>query len=151
MQRMPLSSTRISVIGAFAAIYGIWGSTYLALAVALQSLPPFLLMAVRCLAGGAILYGYARLRGSTRPPASIALLASVCGILFFAGCHGVLAEAQQRVPSGLAAVLLATIPLWIALLQVRSEEHTSELQSRQYLVCRLLLDKKKHFSQSPWR
>jgi drug/metabolite transporter (DMT)-like permease len=115
---MPLSRTRIAIIGAFAAIYVIWGSTYLALAVALHSLPPFLLMAARCLTGGAILYGYARLRGSDRPPATIALLASVCGILFFAGCHGVLAEAQKRVPSGLAAVLLATIPLWIALLQV---------------------------------
>jgi len=115
---MPLSRTRIAIIGAFAAIYVIWGSTYLALAVALQSLPPFLLMAARCLAGGAILYGYARLSGSKRPPARIVVLASACGILFFAGCHGVLADAQQRVPSGLAAVLLATIPLWIALLQV---------------------------------
>lgn len=115
---MPLSRTRIAIIGAFAAIYFIWGSTYLALAVALQSMPPFLLMAARCLVGGAILYGYARLGGSKRPPAPIALLAVVCGILFFVGCHGILAEAQQRVPSGLAAVLLATIPLWIALLQV---------------------------------
>ena len=115
---MLVSSPRIEIIGAFAAIYVIWGSTYLALAVALQSMPPFLLMAARCLVGGGILYGYARLLESKSPSSRIALLASVCGVLFFAGCHGVLADAQQRVPSGLAAVLLATIPLWIALLQL---------------------------------
>jgi drug/metabolite transporter (DMT)-like permease len=115
---MPVSRSRIGIIAAFVAIYVIWGSTYLALAVALQSLPPFLLMAGRCLVGGGILYACARLMGSKSPPARIALLASVCGILFFVGCHGILADAQQRVPSGLAAVLLATIPLWIASLQL---------------------------------
>jgi len=115
---MQRSRTHLAIIAAFLAIYLIWGSTYLALALALQSLPPFLLMGVRCLVGGAILYGFALLQGSKAPSARIALLASVCGLLFFLGCHGVLAEVQLRVPSGLAAVLLATIPLWIALLQV---------------------------------
>jgi drug/metabolite transporter (DMT)-like permease len=115
---MQLSRTHVAIVAAFLAIYLIWGSTYLALALALQSLPPFLLMGVRCLLGGAILYGYASLQGSKPPSARTALFASVCGLLFFLGCHGVLAEVQLRMPSGLAAVLLATIPLWIALLQL---------------------------------
>jgi drug/metabolite transporter (DMT)-like permease len=114
---MPFSRTRVGIVAAFAAIYLIWGSTYLALALALKSLPPFLLMAMRCLVGGAILCGFATLKGCKAPPRRIALLAIGCGLLFFLGCHGVLAEAQRTVPSGLAAVLLATVPLWIALLQ----------------------------------
>jgi drug/metabolite transporter (DMT)-like permease len=114
---MAVSRTQIAIIAAFAAIYVIWGSTYLALALALQSLPPFLLMAVRCLVGGAVLYGYARLTGADPPTAKPCMAAVACGMLFFVGGHGVLAYAQQHVPTGVAAVLLATIPLWITLLQ----------------------------------
>ncbi|WBL81879.1 EamA family transporter [Bradyrhizobium xenonodulans] len=115
---MPPSSVHLAIVSAFAAIYLVWGSTYLALALALQSLPPFTLMAARCLMGGAILFGAARAAGASSPPRKTCLVAMICGVLFFVGCHGVLAYAQQRVHSGLAAVLLATIPLWIVLLQV---------------------------------
>ncbi|TCR96253.1 EamA family transporter [Rhizobium sp. BK418] len=114
---MTLSRPYIAIAAAFAAIYLIWGSTYLALALGLQTLPPFLLMSARCLVGGTILYGYARMRGAALPSTKMCSIAIMCGLLFFVGCHGVLAEAQQRVPSGVAALLLATIPLWIALLQ----------------------------------
>lgn len=115
---MTLSRVHLAIVAAFAAIYIVWGSTYLALALALQSLPPFTLMAARCLVGGVILYGAARLGGASSPPRTICIVAVICGVLFFVGCHGVLAYAQQRVHSGLAAVMLATIPLWIVLLQV---------------------------------
>ncbi|WP_247461597.1 EamA family transporter, partial [Bradyrhizobium sp. 62] len=115
---MSLSRVHVAIVLAFAAIYLVWGSTYLALALALQSLPPFTLMAARCLVGGAILYGAARLAGTSSPPARSCMIAVICGVFFFVGCHGVLAYAQQRVHWGLAAVLLATIPLWIVLLQV---------------------------------
>jgi drug/metabolite transporter (DMT)-like permease len=114
---MALSRTQCGIAAGFAAIYVIWGSTYLALALALQSLPPYLLMAARCLIGGAILYGCSAVTGPVKPSWRTCVLAAVCGVLFFVGCHGVLADAQQRVPSGLAAILLATIPLWITLLQ----------------------------------
>ncbi|MBB3571904.1 EamA family transporter [Rhizobium sp. BK491] len=114
---MMLSRTHITLGAAFAAIYIIWGSTYLALALGLQTLPPFLLMGIRCLIGGTILYAYARVRSSEAPSATMWGVAAVCGLLFFVGCHGVLAYAQQRVPSGVAALLLATIPFWIVLLQ----------------------------------
>ncbi|MBW9052450.1 EamA family transporter [Rhizobium mesosinicum] len=114
---MMLSRTQITIVAAFAAIYVIWGSTYLALALGLQTLPPFLLMGIRCLVGGTILYGFARLRGAAAPSITMWAIAAVCGLLFFVGCHGVLAYAQQRVPSGVAALLLATTPFWIVLVQ----------------------------------
>ncbi len=110
------SDSRWLVIGAFALIYLVWGSTYLSVALALGSIPPFLLMATRSVIGGTALVVGAKLSGS--PAASIAdwARAAVCGFLFFVACHGILAYAQQYVPSGIAALLLATIPFWIALI-----------------------------------
>jgi drug/metabolite transporter (DMT)-like permease len=102
------------IFAAFTAIYVLWGSTYLAVALALPSFPPFLLMGSRPLFGGAMLLLAAR-------PNLAAwslwqwLLTLACGMLFFVGCHGVLAYAQQRVPSGVASIILASIPFWIAL------------------------------------
>jgi drug/metabolite transporter (DMT)-like permease len=113
---MAYSRHSVALAGAFAAVYGIWGSTYLALAVALHSLPPFLLMGTRSIVGGAILLACSMLTGGTTGTLKSWGVATVCGLLFFVGCHGVLAYAQQSVPSGLAAVLLATIPFWIAAL-----------------------------------
>ena len=106
---------RISIIGSFAAIYLLWGSTYFAIALGLQSIPPFLLMAVRSLCGGLILVA---LKGRELVHASRRtwLHAAICGLLFFVGCHGILAFAQQTVPSGVAAIILATIPFWIVLI-----------------------------------
>ena len=69
---MPSAETdrsRILVLGAFAAVYVLWGSTYLAIAVAMQTIPPFLLIGVRSLAAGAILLGFTLLRRPSMPPA----------------------------------------------------------------------------------
>lgn len=107
----------MGVIAAFSAIYLLWGSTYLAVAVALHSLPPFFLMGSRSVAGGLILLACVKLNGGSTGTLKSWLFATVCGLFFFVGCHGVLAYAQQRVPSGLAAVLLATIPFWIVVLK----------------------------------
>src|ERR1700754_2841008 len=93
------SRMRLAIFAAFAAVYVLWGSTYLALALALRSLPPFTLMAARCLVGGALLFGFARAKGGPWPSARSWLLAAGCGVAFFVGCHGVLAYAQQHVPS----------------------------------------------------
>jgi drug/metabolite transporter (DMT)-like permease len=84
---------------AFAAIYAIWGSTYLAVALALQSLPPLLLVGARSLAAGLILLGIEWSRAGSLPTTGDSL-----------------AYAQQYVPSGLAAVIFATVPFWFALL-----------------------------------
>jgi drug/metabolite transporter (DMT)-like permease len=104
------------VILAFATIYAIWGSTYLALALALQSLPPFLLVGARSVAGGLILLGIEQSRGGALPRAGAWMPAALGGLLLFVGCHGSLAYAQQYVPSGLAAVMIATVPFWFVLL-----------------------------------
>ncbi|MGK9231964.1 EamA family transporter [Inquilinus limosus] len=106
---------RFRLAAAFAAIYLVWGSTYLAIALALPAIPPFTLMGSRSLAGGLVLFGLARARGA-RPGRRDWLAGAACGLLFFVGCHGVLAVAEQRVPSGLASILLATIPFWTALI-----------------------------------
>jgi drug/metabolite transporter (DMT)-like permease len=112
----PSRTHLVLIVAAFAAIFVLWGSTYLAVAIALRSLPPFLLMGTRSIVGGAILLVCAIATGSPTGNPKAWVLATVCGFFFFVGCHGVLAYAQQRVPSGLAAILLATIPFWIALL-----------------------------------
>ena len=110
-----ISRPNIGIFAAFAAIYLLWGATYLAVAVALRSIPPLMLMATRSIAGGLILLACVKLaHRSTGSPRTWAF-AAACGVLFFVGCHGVLAHAQQHVPSGLAAVLLATIPFWIVI------------------------------------
>ena len=108
-------SRRFLVVGAFAAIYLLWGSTYFAITLGLKSLPPFLLMALRSFCGGVVLLAMSgRQIGSV--PARAWIGASLCGLLFFVGCHGVLAFAQQSVPSGVAAIVLATIPFWSLLI-----------------------------------
>lgn len=103
---------KLLILGAFASIYLLWGSTYLAIAIGLQSIPPFVLMGLRSLCGGIVLIalcGNEVARASRRAWIS----ASLCGLLFFVGCHGVLAWAEQTVSSGVAAIVLATIPFWI--------------------------------------
>lgn len=108
-------SKRVLILGGFAAIYLLWGSTYFAIALGLKSIPPFLLMGMRSLGGGLILValnGKHFMRLSSRNW----LTAALCGVLFFVGCHGVLAYAQKSVPSGIAAIVLATIPFWVLLI-----------------------------------
>lgn len=101
---------------AFAAIYLIWGSTYLAIRYAVEAIPPLLMMGIRHFTAGAILYGWLRWRGTPAPLRSHWKTAMVAGAIFFLGAHGSLAWAEEKVPSGLAALLNATLPLWIVLL-----------------------------------
>lgn len=100
---MPFTQTgrfRALTPGAFAVVYILWGSTYLAIAVAVQSIPPFLLIGVRSLAAGAILLGYAEFRNPGMPPARAWASAAASGVLLFGGCHGTLAYAEKYVSSG---------------------------------------------------
>jgi drug/metabolite transporter (DMT)-like permease len=102
---------------AFFAIYFIWGSTYLAIKYAVETIPPFLMMGMRSVIAGAILFFWSRLRGdeTVRKEHWPSLL--IVGVVFFLIGHGALAWAQQKVPSGLAALLVASEPLWIALIE----------------------------------
>jgi drug/metabolite transporter (DMT)-like permease len=101
---------------AFAAIYLIWGSTYLAIKVAVETIPPFFMASARFLIAGSVLYVLTRLRGAARPALQHWIAAAIVGALLLLGGNGSLSWSEQRVPSGLAALLLATIPIWMVLL-----------------------------------
>jgi drug/metabolite transporter (DMT)-like permease len=105
----------VIIVAAFSAIYLLWGGTYLAIALGLQSIPPFLLVGSRSILGGALLFALSSLRGSATHPWRDWWHAAISGMLLFVGCHGALAYAQRFIPSGLSAIILATIPFWIVL------------------------------------
>jgi drug/metabolite transporter (DMT)-like permease len=106
------------ILLAFAIIYFVWGSTFLAIRVGVREVPPFLLAAMRFLIAGAVLYGWTIARGERSPNgrqwASVALLA----LLIFVLDYGLLFWAEQRVPSGIAAVMMATIPAFMAVSEI---------------------------------
>src|SRR5215469_2940524 len=96
--------TTAALVAAFAAIYLIWGSTYLAIRYAVETIPPLLMMGVRHLSTGALLYGWARWRGAPAPTLKEWVHPALIGALLFLGGHGSLAWAEQHVPSGIAAL-----------------------------------------------
>ena len=102
---------------AFAAVYLIWGSTYLGIAFALESFPPFILGGVRFVLAGSALYAWARWRGAPRPEPVHWRSAALLGVLFFLCGNGSVVWAEQTVPSGLTAVLVAVVPIWAGLLE----------------------------------
>ncbi len=103
------------VLLAFASIYFVWGSTFLAIRVGVREVPPFLLAGMRFLIAGIVLYAWMRARGEPSPSAREWGAASLLAILIFVFDYGLLFWAERRVPSGLAAVMLATIPVFTAL------------------------------------
>ena len=111
-----LAAIDAKVLGAFAAIYLVWGSTFLAIRYALESIPPFMLVGLRCVGAGALLFAWVRIRGEANPPWREWRSAAVAGFFYFVLCHGSVAWAEQHVPSGLAAVVMALIPIWVILL-----------------------------------
>jgi drug/metabolite transporter (DMT)-like permease len=107
---------RTAVIAALAAVYIIWGSTYLAIRFAVETLPPFLMAAVRFLVAGGLLYGWRRARGVPAPTAAQWRAATVVGGLMLLGGNGGVVWAEQWIESGTAALIVATVPLWMVLL-----------------------------------
>jgi drug/metabolite transporter (DMT)-like permease len=103
---------------AFLAIYLIWGSTYLAIRVAVESIPPLGMMSVRSLLAGLILLAWCG-RSVHTLNAAAWRSAFIAGAMLFLLSHGSLAWAEQRVPSGVAALLVATEPMWLALVDWR--------------------------------
>jgi drug/metabolite transporter (DMT)-like permease len=104
---------------ALGTVYVVWGSTFMAIAIAVRDLPPFLTMAIRHLVAGTILLGVGMRRGNGGDD-PIGRRQITAGLVFggalFLGGHGSLTWAQQTVPSGVAALLVGSIPLWMALL-----------------------------------
>ncbi len=103
---------------AFAIIYFVWGSTYLAIRVGVREVPPFLLAGIRFLLAGLVLYGWMILRGERQPTGREWASASLLAIMFFVLDYGLLFWAEQRVPSGIAAVMMATIPVFMAIAEI---------------------------------
>jgi len=104
------------VVAAFAAIYVIWGSTYLGIRFAIQSVPPFLMAGSRFVAAGLLLYGFVRWRGAPAPVRSEWRDAAIAGGLMLAVGNGGVTWAEQVVPSSAAALLAALTPVWMVLL-----------------------------------
>lgn len=109
------AGTTTWVILAFGAVYVIWGSTYLAIRIAIETLPPFLMAGVRFVVAGTVLLGWARLRGSALPTRIQWRNTAVVGAMLLLVGNGAVVWAEQWVPSGLVALLVATVPLWIVL------------------------------------
>ena len=103
---------------AFAIIYFVWGSTFLAIRIGVQEVPPFLLAAMRFLVAGGVLYGWMIVRGERSPSLRQWASASLLAILIFVGDYGLVFWAEQRVPSGITAVMMATIPVFMALSEI---------------------------------
>jgi drug/metabolite transporter (DMT)-like permease len=104
------------VLAAYAATWVVWGSTYLAIRVGVESIPPLLMAGVRSVLAGAVLFAWARLRGDRPPTAAQWRAAAVTGVLFFLLGHGGLFWGEQRVASGPASLLVATEHFWIVLM-----------------------------------
>jgi drug/metabolite transporter (DMT)-like permease len=118
------------ILLAFAIIYFVWGSTFLAIRVGVQEVPPFLLAALRFSVAGMALYAWMRVRGTPSPNRQQWAAASFLGALIFLVDYGCVFWAEQRVPSGITAVVLATIPVFMTLLEIiflRTQQLTARL------------------------
>src|SRR5262249_30170269 len=111
--------SKASIVLAFVAVYTLWGSTYLAIRFAIETMPPFMMAAGRFLIAGAIMYLWARTRGAPRPTAREWRAGVIVGGLLLLGGNGAVVWAEQRVASGLTALLVATVPLWIVIAERR--------------------------------
>jgi drug/metabolite transporter (DMT)-like permease len=100
---------------AFGIIYFVWGSTFLAIRIGVHEVPPFLFAAMRFLVAGLVLYGWMIARGERSPSGRQWMSVVLLALLIFVVDYGLLFWAEQRVPSGIAAVMMATIPVFMAL------------------------------------
>ena len=110
------ASTRTLLIAAFATVYIVWGSTYLAIRLAVETMPPFLLAGARFLFAGAMMFVWLRLKGVAMPDKKQWLHATIAGVLMLLGGNGLVVWAEQTVSSSLTALLVALTPVWFALL-----------------------------------
>lgn len=105
-----------SIILAFAAIYIIWGSTYLVILYAIKTIPPVMMSALRFLAAGLLLYGYALWKGEQQPDFTSFMKNALCGILMLSGGTVSVTWAEQYLPSSTAAIIVSSLPFWFVLL-----------------------------------
>ena len=107
---------RTRIILAFAAVYVLWGSTYLFIKYAIDTIPPFMLGASRFIVSGGILYALARWRGAPRATSMELRLAAITGVLMLGLGNGGVMLAEKTVPSGVVALIVSSVPIWVVLI-----------------------------------
>jgi drug/metabolite transporter (DMT)-like permease len=105
------------LVTAFSSLYLVWGSTYLAIRVVVETLPPFLMASLRFTIAGGLLLGFLRLRGESWPTWRQWRIGAIVGTLLLFGGNGLVSWAEQTVASGLASLILATTPLWFVIFE----------------------------------
>ena len=110
-------ASRGQIIAAFASIYLVWGSTYLAIRYAVETIPPFIMGGARFLVSGALLYAWARYRGAPKPTRLHWRNAVIAGAFLLLGGNGAVVWAEQYVPSGLTALLVSILPFWLVIIE----------------------------------
>ncbi|HKR08371.1 MAG TPA: EamA family transporter [Gemmatimonadaceae bacterium] len=110
-------ASRSQILAAFASIYVIWGSTYLAIRYAVQTIPPFLMGGLRFVISGALLYAWSRYRGAARPSKIHWRNAIIAGGFLLVGGNGAVVWAEQFVPSGMTALLVSILPFWLVIIE----------------------------------
>jgi len=116
---IPAAPARSAVWAGMLVLYLVWGSTYLGIAIAVKTFPPFVMAAIRFLLAGSILFGWSllRARGSFEWPSRREWRDSaIVGGLLLGGGMGLVAWGEQTIPSGIAALMIATMPVWVAVL-----------------------------------
>lgn len=108
--------TKLKLVIAFAIIYFVWGSTYLAIRYALESMPPSFMMGARFLISGIIFFIWYSFKKSPKPTVTDCKVGIFTGVLMFIIGYGILAWAEQFLPSGMAALVVASIPIWMVIL-----------------------------------
>ncbi len=124
------------VIAAFAALYIIWGSTYLAIVIAVKNIPPFLMIGARFFIAGFILYIWCRINKQPTPPLKSVASISFAGLLILFFGNGSLVWVEQYIPTGLAAIIVATVPLWFVVLDKRQWKYHF---SNKFIIVGLLI------------
>ena len=112
------SALRLRIAFAFFAIYFLWGSTYLSIRIAVATVPPLFAAGIRFVIAGVVLYAWSRLRGVPEPNRTGWRNLSIMGALMFVAPYAGLFWAEKTIPSGVASVLVATIPLFTALFEI---------------------------------
>lgn len=109
---------RWQTLVAFSIVYFVWGSTFLAIRVGVREVPPFLLAGMRFLAAGLLMFAWLVLKKTQTPSRREWMSAALVSILIFVGDYGLIFWAEQRVPSGITAVMMATIPVFMSLFEI---------------------------------
>lgn len=111
----PRSASPLAIWSALGAVYVIWGSTYLAIAIAVQTLPPLFSAGLRFCLAGLVLLGFIAVRRGLRVGREQLIGAAIVGLLLIVGGNGFVVLAERTVPSGLTALIIASVPLWIVI------------------------------------